>query len=71
MDAFEIMQGLLGGDALISVRLDRVAKSDERGLRGKGQTRHIGASLLTQKTRDRIRRPRRRAIHGVHRSDGR
>ena len=47
MDAFEIMQGLLGRDALISVRLDRIAKPDQRGLRGEGQTRHIGASLLT------------------------
>jgi len=46
MDAFEITQGLLGSDALISVRLDGVAKSDQRGLGGNGQTRHIGASLL-------------------------
>jgi hypothetical protein len=57
MDALEITQCLVGCDALVSVRLDRVAKSDQRGLRGKGQTRHIGASLLTQKIRDRIRRP--------------
>jgi hypothetical protein len=71
MGAFEITQGLLGRDAVISVRLDRVAKSDQRGLRCEGQARRIGASLLTQKTRDRIRRPRRRAIHGVGRSDGR
>jgi hypothetical protein len=57
MGAFEITQGLLGRDAPISVRLDGVAKSDQRGLRGKGQTRPVGASLLTEKTGDRIRRP--------------
>jgi hypothetical protein len=56
MDAFEITQCLLGRDALVSVRLDRVAKPGQRGLRGKGQTRHIGASLLAEKIRDRIRR---------------
>jgi hypothetical protein len=57
MDAFEITQGLLGRDAVISVRLDRVAKPDQRGLRRKGQARPIGVSLPTQKIRDWIGRP--------------
>jgi hypothetical protein len=57
MGAFEITQGLLGCGALISVRPDGIAKSDERGLGGEGQTRPVGASLLTQKIRDRIPRP--------------
>jgi hypothetical protein len=57
MDAFEITQGLLGRDAVISVRPDRVAKPDQRGLRRKGQARPIGVSLPTQKIRDWIGRP--------------
>jgi hypothetical protein len=56
MDPFEISQRLLGRETVIPIRLDRVAKLGQRGLRGQNQMRPIDASLPAQKIRDRVGR---------------
>jgi hypothetical protein len=56
MDPFEISQRLLGRETVIPIRLDRVAKFGQRGLRGQNQMRPIDASLPAQKIRDRVGR---------------
>ena len=48
MRAFEIAQRLLGRGVFISIRLDRVAKSDQLSLSGDDKTRRIAASLPSQ-----------------------
>jgi hypothetical protein len=71
MDPFEIPQGLLGRDAVIPVRLHRVAKFGQRSLRGQNQMRPIDASLPAQKIRDRIGRERRGGVGRLRRPRGR
>jgi hypothetical protein len=67
MTVFKIPQGLLGGDPLVPVRLERVAQFDQGGLGGHDQPRGIAVSFPRQEIGYRIGR-RGGAIGGVCRS---
>ena len=56
MRALEIAQRLMGRCAFVSVRFDRVAKLDERSLRGEDEMRIIRLPFAAQPTADLIGR---------------